>query len=275
MNIELFGCSGGMAEGFRRAGITFDLVIDKDPKACDSYATNLGHRPIQMDVRDFVRMLELGWRAGPVQLLVADPPCTPWSTAGARKGLADERDCLRETVEVIRLLRPATFLIGNVPGLETAPNIHVVQETIGSLAAEGYCTADFAKLDAANYGVPQHRVRPFWFGHLEGPCLRWPAPTHGPPTETGHLFEEAALAPWVTCRDALSHLPSAEIGRPVRLRRRGGKGSSGKPRASAVDEPAHVVTTRPGQGDGSVIYNAKHPPSDFDRPSNVIPASRP
>lgn len=30
MNIELFSCSGGMAEGFRRAGIEFDLVFDKD-----------------------------------------------------------------------------------------------------------------------------------------------------------------------------------------------------------------------------------------------------
>ncbi len=36
MNIELFGCAGGMALGFRRAGITFDLSIDKDANACAS-----------------------------------------------------------------------------------------------------------------------------------------------------------------------------------------------------------------------------------------------
>ena len=48
MNIELFGCAGGMAEGFRRAGIRFDLTIDREPDAVASYEANLGHRPVQM-----------------------------------------------------------------------------------------------------------------------------------------------------------------------------------------------------------------------------------
>lgn len=85
LNLELFSCSGGMAEGFRRAGITFDVAVDQDPDACDSYERNLGHRPIKMDVRDLLRL----WRAGGppvVDLIVADPPCTPWSVAGHRKG---------------------------------------------------------------------------------------------------------------------------------------------------------------------------------------------
>ncbi len=46
MNLELFPCSGGMAEGFRRAGITFDLAFDAWPEACASYEANLGHRPV-------------------------------------------------------------------------------------------------------------------------------------------------------------------------------------------------------------------------------------
>lgn len=29
--VELFPCSGGMAEGFRRAGITFDFAFDYSP----------------------------------------------------------------------------------------------------------------------------------------------------------------------------------------------------------------------------------------------------
>ena len=85
--MELFGCAGGMAEGFRRAGITFDMVVDRDPDACDSYEQNMGHRPLQMDARDLLRMARLGWRPkAPIQLFVADPPCTPWSRAGKRTG---------------------------------------------------------------------------------------------------------------------------------------------------------------------------------------------
>jgi site-specific DNA-cytosine methylase len=77
--IELFGCAGGMAEGFRRAGVTFDMVFDKDPDACASYEANHGHRP---NVRDLLRMVAAGWRpTKSLDLLVADPPCTPWAAA--------------------------------------------------------------------------------------------------------------------------------------------------------------------------------------------------
>lgn len=292
MKIELFSCAGGMAEGFRRAGLRFDVVIDKDANAVGSYERNLDHRPIQMDIRDLIRLVELGWRPSePPELLVADPPCTPWSTAGKRLGLDDDRDCLRETVTLIRALRPRCYLIGNVPGLETAPNLHIVHETIGSLTAEGYCVADFAKLDAADYGVPQHRVRPFWFGHLDGPCLKWPARTHGRPSET-LAIGELGLAPWVTCRDALGHLPSDEIGRPVKLRRRHGRKAGKKPRV-LFDErrreptspewpwerPATTVTkedrlARPGHHDPNV------PGDQFanwmdERPSTTVMAGDP
>ncbi len=110
--LELFGCSGGMAEGFRRAGLTFTHAFDWDADACASYAANMDHVPIRMDVRDLVRLAAAGWSpCAPVDLLVADPPCTPWSRAGKRKGLADERDMLVETCDLIRHLRPTRFLI--------------------------------------------------------------------------------------------------------------------------------------------------------------------
>ena len=135
MNLELFSCAGGMAEGFRRAGITFDFVFDFDPDACESYTRNLGHAPVRMDVHDLMRMVKAGWRPrGEIELLVADPPCTPWSRAGKRKGLDDERDMLAETVELVRLLRPESYLIANVPGLADETGWGAVQQTIGSLA---------------------------------------------------------------------------------------------------------------------------------------------
>ena len=117
---ELFGCSGGMAEGFRRAQIPITWSVDWDADACESYASNLGHAPIQMDVRDLLRLLEGGWRPPPLDLLVADPPCTPWSTAGRKRGLDDPRDMLRPTIAIIELLKPRAYLIGNVPGLQHA-----------------------------------------------------------------------------------------------------------------------------------------------------------
>jgi site-specific DNA-cytosine methylase len=311
MNIECFSCAGGMAEGFRRAGIEFHFAFDFAKDHCESYARNIGHKPVCIDVRDLLRLARAGLFGSldaamrpSIDLFVADPPCTPWSRAGLRKGTADERDMLEDTCELIRLLRPRAYLIGNVPGLDDSKNWSIVQRVIGGLSKHGYCTADFAALDAVNYGVPQHRVRPFWFGHLDGPCIQWPEPTHCDPEQltTLTLPGLAELKAWVTCRQALGHLPPHELGRPVRLRRRA---CNGKQHGSVHDRPARVVgtsnlsdgnvlladsskhpalspdepaTTVRGGGDHGhsapplVLLNEKHPPADLDRPSPVVTA---
>src|SRR5882724_2239244 len=181
--IELFGCSGGMAEGFRRAGVAFTHVFDFDEDAVASYEANLGHRPYRIDVHELLAMARAGWNVGPIDLFVADPPCTPWSRAGKRKGVEDDRDMLVETCELIAILRPKAWLVANVPGLDDGPNWPIVQHRIGGLSKAGY-HVDFRRLDAADFGVPQHRIRPFWFGHAaESPCIRWPEPTHGDPAD--------------------------------------------------------------------------------------------
>lgn len=342
MNVlELFPCSGGMAEGLRRAAIPIDMAVDYDEDACRSYTKNLGHAPVRMDVRDLTRMVTAGWTpGGRIDLLVADPPCTPWSRAGKRKGQSDERDMIADTVTLVRLLKPTCFLIANVPGLDDGPNWHVVQKTIGSLSQEGYCI-DFQRLDACNYGVPQHRVRPFWFGHpMRAGHLTWPDPTHADPKllRTAALPGVGALAAWVTCRQALGHLAGEDLGVPVRLRWRGANGkqvasvpdnparvvgtstlSDGnvlahpteavregkrrprepgkKARASHIDAPADVVTTRQNgggnvvfdgpnhrpsapartltkntHGDGALLANDKHPPLMLDEPACTVAA---
>jgi site-specific DNA-cytosine methylase len=281
--IELFPCSGGMAEGLRRAGISISMSFDYDDDAVSSYALNMGHAPVCIDVRDLLRMARAGWRGPPIDLLVADPPCTPWSRAGKRLGVADERDMLEVTVELVRLLLPRTYLIANVPGLDDGPNWPVVQRTIGGLARAGYCSNDFVRLDAADFGVPQHRMRPFWYGHLDGPCITWPMRTHGSPAEcsVATLPGVGRLLPWVTCREALGHLSPEDLGSPVRLRWRG---ANGKQVASVPDKPARVVGTS-NLSDGNVLAHptdavrdrrASREPgrkaraSDVDAPADVV-----
>lgn len=242
-----------MAKGFADAGVQFDMVVDWDADACASYEANLGHRPVRMDARDLLRMARLGWRPSEaIELFVADPPCTPWSRAGKRRGLADERDCLVVTVELIRLLRPRCYLIGNLPGLQDSTTWPIVQRVIGGLRADGYCVADYAVLDAAAYGVPQHRIRPFWYGHLDGPCLAWPAPTHGR-DQRQKAIPGAELKPYVTCRQALRRLPVDQLGRPVRVGR-GGLATHEDHNLSRPDAPAKTLTKNT-HGDGSIVLS--------------------
>lgn len=301
MNVELFPCSGGMAEGFRRAGIVFELAVDYSADACASYEANHGHKPVRMDVRDLVRMARQGFKpSAMIDLLVADPPCTPWSRAGKRQGRGDERDMLGETVELIELWRPRTYLIGNVPGLDDSTQWHNVQEVLMRLHRIGYCVADYAQLDAADYGVPQHRLRPFWFGHLDGPCIRWPSPTHCDPREllNTHLPGIEPLRSWTTCREALGHLPIEELGRVARqtpnrkhppidpeapsstISTGGGRhqGNTLKlPRdrhpASLLDEPSHAIKTNTGRlGSGAALRTTRdrHPDATLDAPAPTI-----
>lgn len=309
--VELFCCSGGLSEGLRRADLPVSMAFDFDDDAIASHEANTGLRPIKMDARDLLRVIEEGGSIGMVDLFVADPPCTPWSRAGKRLGQADERDMLAVTVALIRLIRPRAWLLANVPGLDDGPNWPTVQRTIGSLA-QAYCV-DFARLDAADYGTPQHRVRPFWYGHgWSTPCLVWPPRTHGAAHECGATLPGlTGLWPHVTCRQALGHLSREDLGKPVRLRWRACKGSQiasipdaparvvgtsnlsdgnvlahpteafkkrsnrpgRKPRASTLDEPAHVVTTRDTSGDGSTLSLLDGPnqrPSTADMPARTL-----
>lgn len=272
MNLEIFCCSGGMAEGFRRAGVTFDLSIDSSPDACVSYEANLGHRPIQIDIRDLLRMVRAGWSPGSVGLLVADPPCTPWSRAGKRLGVLDERDVLMETVDLIRLLQPAAYLIGNVPGLDDSTNWRIIQRLLSCLTDAGYCVRDYARLNAADYGVPQHRIRPFWFGHHSGtPCIAWPKPTHCAPEEVQQALipgSREGLLPWVTCREALSHLSVNDLGRLVRV-----KISDRHHPPSYPDRPAKTVCAGSGGGaTRALALNPRHPIASLDAPAMTVGA---
>lgn len=267
-----------MAAGFRAAGIEFDLAFDRDPDACASYAANLGHTPIRIDVHDLLRLARLGWRPGPVDLLVADPPCAPWSRAGKRHGLDDARDMLAETVELVALLRPRAYLIGNIPGLDDAPHLRIVQRTIGALAREGYCVRDYASLDAADYGVPQHRARPFWYGHKIGtPCIQWPEPTHGPQGASLLLPGVAPLRPWVTCKEALGDLllAATEASRAARLVEADPEASE-EQRAAAqrAEQTAWNELGRPVRlrHEGKRVV-PRHPPSEMDAPARTVTAS--
>jgi DNA (cytosine-5)-methyltransferase 1 len=152
-----------------------------------------------------------------------------------------------------------------------------VQKFIGGLLRHGYCVRDFAKLDAANYGVPQHRIRPFWFGHRIGPCIVWPEPTHCDPAELWTVpIPSTERTPWVTVRKALAHLPIEDMGRPIKVKKRTVRATRSNSEhvlleherhpISKPDEPAYTITSKAEQGaqGGAVLQ------WPWDRPATVV-----
>lgn len=92
-----------------------------------------------------------------VDIITAGFPCQPWSSAGKRRGMEDERWLWDGIADIIRQLRPKLVFLENVPGLALH---HGLEAVLGSLAALGY-DAEWTVLPASAVGAPHKRERLF------------------------------------------------------------------------------------------------------------------
>lgn len=239
--LELFAGAGGAALGLERAGLAHAALCEWDRDACATLrAAGLGP-VVEGDVRDLAAIAAVAGER--VDVLWSSFPCQAWSTAGARRGAADERNGWPWTVDAADRFRPAWFLGENVRGLllhrsgctaaggqrglfgtaapEDCPGCYFERVILPDLRARFACVGWWL-LDAADYGVPQHRRRVIlWAG--PAPLVE-PAPTHGP----------GRARPWVSMREALG------LGADVVLVTSGGWLHGRKPHV--IDGPSPSVT---------------------------------
>lgn len=246
--LELFAGAGGAALGLEAAGIEHVALCEWDPDACATLrAAGLGP-VVEGDVRD-LDAIEAVAGAGPVDLLWSSFPCQAFSTAGKRLGASDERNGWPWSVDAIDRFRPRWFLAENVYGLlthseEGHPNpMHCprcyFETVILAELRERFEFVGWWLLDAADYGVPQHRRRVIiWAGPTP---VRAPVATHAAPNSTrqGTLFG-GGVKPWVTMAEALGVDPSACVATDSWAKNREQIGITG---------PAHTITVRVGRAD--------------------------
>lgn len=101
------------------------------------------------------------WR-GAVDLICAGFPCQPWSQAGKKRGLDDERWIWPELTRIIREVRPGLVFLENVSGLASGGGLGPV---LGSLAALGF-DAEWDIVRASDVGAPHERARLFILAKL-------------------------------------------------------------------------------------------------------------
>ena len=245
--------------GFILAGHDVVWAIEYDKDACATYERNLGD-VIQADVRQ-INPLELG----PIDCLIAGPPCQPFSVAGKGMGTDDGRDMVPEFVRFLDILRPAWFVMENVSGLENRTHWPYLREVLTTMRGCGY-TIDHQILNAADFGVPQIRNRLFVVGTTTEQAIRWPEPTHTDPQSAanGCLFGNP-LKPWVTVRQALGIVGDVIWSDSIP--------HDGKPRVYGVDRPAPVIDARQG-GRPELVVKSKRARSEstIDAPSITIAA---
>ena len=164
--LDLFCGAGGLSLGFWSSG--FDVVgIDSNNDAVRTYTHNLGAA--------LCATIDEGTDLPHADLVLAGPPCQPWSRAGKRLGERDEREGLRLVVLAVERVRPIAAVIENVPDLARSRNRAHLDRFKSSLAKLGYAVEEHV-LNAADYGVPQNRRRIFITAIVGDVPLDAPAP---------------------------------------------------------------------------------------------------
>jgi DNA (cytosine-5)-methyltransferase 1 len=173
--VGLFSGIGGLELGLQRAGMHILAHVESDP-FCQRV---LAKQWPEADHHDDVRTFPTWWTSAPrprVDVVCLGFPCQPFSPAGRRLGVADERWGWPWCVEPLRLLRPRYVLLENVADLLRHPG--AFGELLGDLATLGF-DAEWDVLPACAVGAPHRRRRLYLVAYPagEGRLPGWPVGT--------------------------------------------------------------------------------------------------
>jgi len=197
--LSLFTGGGGLDIAFQDCGFDIVQMVEIEPKYVRTLESN-SHRgkwlensqPICIDIREYYPPPELE-----IDFIIGGPPCQTFSAAARRAagvtGTSDPRGTLfNEYVRILKMLQPKGFLFENVYGIIGAQKGTAWQNIKTAFQQAGY-TLYYRVIDAADYGVPQHRERLFIVGLKQGNYL-FPYPTHGPDSPGQQPFFSAGEA---------------------------------------------------------------------------------
>ena len=238
--IELFAGAGGLSLGLKMAGWDLRAALEIDADALNTHRTNFpGITHVCADIRDTDFTKFQG-----VSLVAGGPPCQPFSVSGKQLGMHDLRDMVPQFVRAVKEAKPAAFLLENVHGLVTPKFMPYLLGVVEDLARLGY-EVHWKVLNAADYGVPQKRLRLFVIGVPKGVAFAFPEPSHGP--------HSPGRIPYASVRNALSDVP-ADIPN----------------KAKVVFAKNPILRKSPYAG---MLLNGKGRPLNMDGPSHTIPAT--
>lgn len=203
--VDLFCGAGGLSFGFQRAGFRIAYAADFNRSAVDTYNSNFDHRAELMDISQSPSIPK-------ADVVIGGPPCQGFSSAGARRHGDHRNNLVRTFAEIVAAFRPKAFVFENVEGFLTGENGKRVLDLLSPLLTAGY-RIHLRKINAANYGVPQHRKRVLAVGGL-GWEPSFPAPTHTAFGAPGATLASKHLPLTPTLKEAFAGLPQASIEPP-------------------------------------------------------------
>jgi len=253
--VDLFSGSGAVTAALRRSRFRVVAAVDNDPIACATYRLN--HPSIKMiegDIRrvdpDAIRRKYL--KGEDVDLLVVCAPCQPFSSQNRKRGVDQRSTLILEAGRFAQALRPKIIFFENVPGLAAQNDL---LEELKTALGEVYTLGDPERVDAADYGVPQRRIRCIMFAtrNAEPPKVPEPTTPKGKRVDVfqtiGHL---RALQSGEFDKDDALHV--ARKHQDIALRRLKAIPQNGGSRSSLPPELALACHTEVAAGKFSDVY---------------------
>jgi DNA (cytosine-5)-methyltransferase 1 len=159
--VDLYSGSGAVTAALKQRHFRVVAAVDNDPIACETYRRNHpAVRIIEKDIRRVdpseIRRKDLG--GSNLDLLVVCAPCQPFSSQNRKKGCDDRSDLILEAGRFARVLRPRVILFENVPGLASPRHSRILKALKRELGKQ-YKLSMPERVDAADFGVPQRRIR--------------------------------------------------------------------------------------------------------------------
>lgn len=212
IGIDLFAGAGGLSLGFEQAGFDVAAAVEVDPIHCAVHVFNFPECAViprsvsQLTGQEIRRIAGLQKRS--IDVVFGGPPCQGFSLIGHRS-LDDPRNHLvLDFVRLVKELDASSFVFENVKGLTVGRHRQFLEEVIETFEQAGYRVRQpWQILNAANYGVPQHRERLVLIGaRLDLPLPKYPDPLCTPADRLSYRD----LPPGPTCQEALNDIPDAE-----------------------------------------------------------------
>lgn len=211
--VDLFAGAGGMTLGFEQAGFDVLAAVEIDPIHCATHEFNFPFWRVLC--RDITKITGQEIRENSdiknqeIAVVFGGPPCQGFSMMGKRL-LDDPRNSLVfHFIRLIDELNPQYFVMENVKGMTQGQHRKFLEEIIQEFQNIGYqIVENYQVLNAANFGIPQHRERLFMLGCRQGlPLPKYPQKrTQAPHSRKKHLD----LPSCPTVADAISDLPEIE-----------------------------------------------------------------
>jgi DNA (cytosine-5)-methyltransferase 1 len=165
--LDLFCGAGGFAAGFQEVGCELIGAIDKSYAASLSYQSNFPDVTfLNEDIHELHSIDILQQLRGDPDLIIASPPCEPYTSANTRRikdplaRLYDDEvgRLVLDAIRIIGDIQPRVFVMENVPELLNGELSWALKQEFSRV---GYETIHFNILYAQDYGTPSQRKRLF------------------------------------------------------------------------------------------------------------------